>query len=79
MPRAIELVHGSPSAEDTARAADLVAGLTAAEAHALGPLAVDIATTREGVEAVIAGERPAVAGFDKSVNGLGRHCELYND
>jgi hypothetical protein len=79
MPRAIELVHGSPSAEDTARAADLVAGLAAAEGHALGPLAVDIATTRTGVEATIAGERPAVADFDKAVNRLARHCELYND
>lgn len=79
MPRAIELVHGSPSAEDTARADDLVAGLTAAEAHALAPIAVDIAVARQGVEATVAGEPPAVADFDKSVNRLGRHCELYND
>lgn len=79
MPRAIELVHGSPSAEDTARADDLVAGLSAAEAHALEPLAVDIAVAREGVEAVIAGEQPALADFDKAVNRLARHCELYND
>lgn len=79
MPRAIELVHGSPSAEDTARADDLVTGLADAEGHALGPLAVDIATTREGVEAVIAGERPGVADFDKAVNRLARHCALYND
>ena len=79
MPRAIELVHGSPSAEDTARADDLVAGLSEAEGHALEPLAVDIAVAREGVEAVIAGEQPSLADFDKSVNRLARHCALYND
>jgi hypothetical protein len=79
MPRAIELVHGSPSAEDTARADDLVAGLGEAEGHALEPLAVDIAVAREGVEAVIAGEQPSLADFDKAVNRLARHCELYND
>jgi hypothetical protein len=79
LPRAIELVHGSPSAEDTARADDLVSGLTTAEGHALEALATDIAVAREGVEATIAGEQPAVGDFDKAVNRLARHCELYND
>ena len=79
MPRAIELVHGSPSAEDTSAADDLVTGLSDAEGHALEPLAVDIAVAREAVEATIAGEQPATADFDKAVNRLARHCELYND
>ncbi|HEU5035563.1 MAG TPA: hypothetical protein VFT70_01060 [Nocardioides sp.] len=79
MPRAIELVHGSPSAEDTAKADDLVAGLAAAEAQAAETLAVDIVTTREGVEARVGGEQPVLAEFDQAVNRLGHHCELYND
>ena len=79
MPRAIEFVHGSPSAESSDQADDLVAGLTEAEGHALEPLAVDIATAREGVEAKLAGEQPSMSDFDKAVNRLGGHCELYND
>lgn len=79
MPQAIEFVHGSPSAESSGRAGDLVTALAAAEAHALEPLAVDIATTREGVSAKLAGERVSLGEFDKAVNTLARHCELYND
>jgi hypothetical protein len=79
MPRAIEFVHGSPSAEDSDQANDLVAGLAEAGGHALGPLAVDIATTREGVEAKLDGDQPSLADFDKAVNRLARHCALYSD
>jgi hypothetical protein len=79
MPRAIELVHGSPSAEDASAATELAAGLAEAQAHALGPLAEDIAVVVTGVEAVGAGETPDTAAFDKAANGLGRSCELYND
>ncbi|MGY2702327.1 MULTISPECIES: hypothetical protein [unclassified Nocardioides] len=79
MPRAIDFVHGSPSAQDSGRADDLVAGLADAEGHALEPLAVDIATTREGVESKLSGGAPSMAEFDKAVNRLARHCELFGD
>lgn len=84
MPRAIEFVHGSPSAEGTAEAEELVTALAAAEGHALGPLAEDIAVVREAVDAQrAAGESgtdgPDVGTFDSSSNRLARHCELYND
>lgn len=79
MPRAIEFVHGSPSAEGSGEANELVTGLAAAEAHALEPLAVDIAVTRETVEAKLDGEQPPTGDFDKAVNRLAAHCELYND
>lgn len=79
MPRAIELVHGSPSAEDASAAEELASGLTEAEAHALAPLAEDIAVVLTGVEAIGAGETPDVIAFDKAVNALGRDCEIYND
>lgn len=84
MPRAIEFVHGSPSAEGTAEAEELVAALAAAEGHALGPLAEDIVVVREAVDAQrAAGESgsagPEVKPFDAASNRLARHCELYND
>jgi hypothetical protein len=79
MPRAIELVHGSPSAEAVTAAVEIADGLAEAEAHALDPLAEDIAVVIAGVQAVGSGETPDVAAFDKAANGLGRNCELYND
>src|SRR6478609_6744856 len=79
MPRAIELVHGSPSAEDPSDADELAAGLVAAQARALGPLAEDIAVVVAQVQAVGAGEEPDVATFDTSSNTLAHHCEIYND
>lgn len=79
MPRAIELVHGSPSAEDAAAATEIAAGLADVEAAAADPLAEDVAVTRTGVEAIGAGETPDVEAFDKAVNALGRDCEMYND
>jgi hypothetical protein len=79
MPRAIELVHGSPSTGDTAAADDLVSGLSEAESHALEPLALDIAVAREGVESTVAGDQPSMSEFDHAVNRLASHCELYND
>lgn len=79
MPRAIELAHDSPSAEDADAAAELAAGLAEAEGHALGPLAEDIAVVRAGIEQVGAGESPDLAAFDKAANGLARNCEIYND
>lgn len=79
MPRAIELVHGSPSAEDPSDADELAAGLVAVQARALGPLAEDIAVVVTQVQAVGAGQEPDVATFDKSSNTLAHHCEMYND
>lgn len=84
MPRAIEFVHGSPSADDVAEAAELVAALAAAEGHALGPLAEDIVVVREAVDAQRAAAEsgsggPEMAPFDAAGNRLARHCELYND
>lgn len=84
MPRAIEFVHGSPSAEDPAEAEELVGALADAEGHALGPLAELIVVVREGVDAQrAAGESgsagPEVAPFDAAANRLARHCEIYND
>ena len=80
MPRAIELVHDSPSGEDAdAAATELSGGLADSEGHALGPLAEDIAVVRAQVEAVGAGEQPDLAAFDEAANGLGRNCEIYND
>lgn len=80
MPRAIELVHDSPSGETAdAAASELAGGLAEAEAHALGPLAEDIVVVRAQVEAVGAGEVPDLAAFDEAANGLGRNCEIYND
>ena len=78
MPRAIELVHDSPSG-DAAAASELAAGLTESEGHALGPLAEDITVVRTQVEAVGAGESPDLAAFDEAANGLARNCEIYND
>lgn len=84
MPRAIEFVHGSPSAEDSSEAEELVTALADAQGHALGPLAEDIAVVREAVDAQrVAGESgsdgPAVAPFDTAANRLARNCEIYND
>lgn len=84
MPRAIEFVHGSPSADGTAEAEELVTALATAEGHALGPLAEDIAVVREAVDAQrAAGESgsggPDVGPFDAASNRLAGHCELYND
>ena len=79
MPRAIELVHGSPAAEDASAAAEIAAGLAEAETHALDPLAEDIVVVVAGVEAVGAGGTPDVGAFDEAANGLGRNCKIYND
>lgn len=84
MPRAIEFVHGSPSADDAAEAAELVSSLATAEGHALGPLAEDIVIVREAVDAERAAAESGTGGpemgpFDAAVNRLARHCELYND
>lgn len=84
MPRAIEFVHGSPSAEGSAEAEELVSALAAVEGHSLGPLAEDIAVVREAVDAQrAAGESgsagPEVGPFNAASNGLAGHCELYND
>jgi hypothetical protein len=84
MPRAIEFVHGSPSAETVPQAEELISGLAAAEGHALGPLAEDITVVREAVDAKRAAAQtdadgPEVAPFDAASNRLARHCELYND
>jgi hypothetical protein len=84
MPRAIEFVHGSPSAEDASSAEDIVSGLATAEARALGPLAEDIAVVGAAVdaqrEAVQSGtDGPDVKSFDAAANRLAHHCELYND
>lgn len=84
MPRAIEFVHGSPSAEDASSAEDIVTGLAQAEARALGPLAEDIVVARESVDAQRAAvqsgaDGPDVHAFDAAANRLARHCELYND
>lgn len=83
MPRAIEFVHGSPSAEDTSEAVDLVTGLAGVEGHSLGPLAEDIAVAREAVDTQRASlesgsAAPDLKSFDDAVNRLARHCELYN-
>jgi hypothetical protein len=82
MPRAIELVHGSSSAEDVADAGELGTGLGAVEAHSLGPLAEDIAVVLAGVDARRAavesgGGDPDLKAFDAAVNRLARHCEFY--
>jgi hypothetical protein len=84
MPRAIEFVHGSPSAEDASDAEELVSGLTAVEDHSLGPLAEDIAIAREAVDtqqdAVESGsDGPELPAFDAATHRLGHHCEFYND
>ncbi|ABL80856.1 MULTISPECIES: hypothetical protein [unclassified Nocardioides] len=84
MPRAIEFVHGSPSAEGSAEAEQLVGALADAERHALGPLAEDIAVVGEAVDAQRAAaesgaDGPRVAPFDAAANRLARHCEIYND
>ena len=84
MPRAIEFVHGSPSAADASDAEAIVTGLADVEGHSLGPLAEDIAIVRESVDtqraAVESGaEGPDVRAFDAAGNRLAGHCELYND
>ena len=84
MPRAIEFVHRSPSAESGPEAEELIARLAAAEGHALGPLAEDIAVGRAAVEAQRAAAEsgaggPEMAPFDAAGNRLAGHCELYND
>ena len=83
MPRAIEFVHGAPSAEDVADAEALAAGLAEVEGHSLGPLAEDIAITRVAVDTQRAALESDSAGpdlqeFDSAVNRLARHCEFYN-
>lgn len=83
MPRAIEFVHGSPSAEDAADAEDIVTGLAEVEGHSLGPLAEDIVITRVAVDTQRAAlesgsDGPDLKEFDGAVNQLARHCELYN-
>ncbi len=79
MPRAIEFVHGSPSAEDSSQANDLVDGLAAAAAHASPTLVADIEVVHAGVQARLDGQQPTLADFDRAVNRLGGHCELYGD
>lgn len=84
MPRAIELVHASPSAEDASSAGEIVDGLAEVEGHSLGPLAEDIAVVRDGVDrqrsaAGDGGDAPDVKAFDAAANRLARHCEFYND
>ena len=84
MPRAIEFVHGSPSAEDVSDAESLVSSLAEVEGHSLGPLAEDIAVVRESVDtqraAIESGSAgPDVPGFDAAGHRLANHCEFYND
>lgn len=79
MPRAIEFVHGSPSAEDSSKANDLVDGLVAAASHASPTLVDDIEVVHAGVQARLDGQQPTLADFDRAVNRLGGHCELYGD
>ena len=84
MPRAIEFVHGSPSAEDASEAEELETALAEAEGHALGPLAELVVVVREAVGAQRAAvesdaDGPGVAPVDAAANRLARHCEIYND
>jgi hypothetical protein len=84
MPRAIEFVHGSPSAEDAIDAEALVTGLAEVEGHSLGPLAEDIAIARESVDtqraAIESGSAgPDLPAFDAAGRRLAHHCEFYND
>jgi hypothetical protein len=84
MPRALEFVHGSPSAEDAADAEELVTGLAEVEGHSLGPLAEDIAIARESVDAQRAAIEsgsggPDLSAFDAATRRLAHHCEFYND
>ncbi|GAW52259.1 MULTISPECIES: hypothetical protein [unclassified Nocardioides] len=84
MPRAIEFVHGSPSAEDAADAEELVTGLAEVEGHSLGPLAEDIAIARESVDAQRAAigsgsGGPDLPPFDAATRRLAHHCDFYND
>jgi hypothetical protein len=84
MPRAIEFVHGSPSAEDATDAEALVTGLAEVEGHSLGPLAKDIAIARESVDtqraAIESGSAgPDLPAFDAAGHRLANHCEFYND
>jgi len=79
MQHAIDLIHGSPSAEDSSAGNDLVAGLAGAGSHALAILAVDIETTRTAVAAKLAGQQPDLRSFDQAVNRLARHCALTSD
>ena len=84
MPRAIEFVHGSPSAEDASEAEELETALAEAEGRALGPLAELVVVVREAVGAQRAAvesdaDGPGVAPFDAAANRLARHCEIYND
>ncbi len=82
MPRAIEYVHGSPSAEGSAEAEQLVTALAGVEGHSLGPLAEDIAVVREAVDARRAAAGSGGSGlksFDAATHRLAGHCEFYND
>ena len=85
IPRALEFVHGSPSADPAAEAGEIVAGLADVAGHALGPLADDIAIIRVGVDTERAsiesgsGEGADIAAFTAAGRRLAHHCEFYND
>lgn len=84
MPRAIELVHGSPAAEGPAGAADLVTALAHAAGRAPASLAADLAVVRTSVDAQRTAEKsgsggPDLEAFDAASRHLADRCQRFND
>ncbi|WP_284534207.1 hypothetical protein [Nocardioides sp. T2.26MG-1] len=84
MPRAIELVHGSPSAEGPAGAEELVSALADAAGRAPASLAADLAVVRTSVDARRTAEEsgsggPDLEAFDAASSRLAGHCKRFND
>jgi hypothetical protein len=84
MPRAIEFVHGSPSAEGPAEAEELASALATAAGHAPGPLIDDLAVVLIAVDARRAAAEsgsggPDLESFDAASARLAGHCGRYND
>ena len=83
MPRAIEFVHGSPSAGGVADAADVGTALSDAARRAEPALAEDIEVVRTSVDVQRAsvesgsGQGPDLQQFDAAVGRLAGHCEPY--